>query len=256
MFLEFEGIENVRDLGGLMRIDGAKTRPGLLLRTGRLEKATDADIQRLSDMGLAHVVDFRDASEIRRAPDRPVPGAQYHALPALPNLQQNFRPVDDPTYTAQDVHDDFSRIYRYLAQSSEAVEAYAAFFRVLLESEGRPVLFHCTQGKDRTGVAALLLLTALGVDEDTILRDYLLTNEYTGRTLAAFEQMDAPPFAPDIAREVFLVFEENLRAYRHCLEVEYGSVSNYLELVLDVGPREIERLEDFYLDRPDELMAI
>ena len=91
-------------------------------------------------------------------------------------------------------------------------------------------------------------LTALGIDEESIRRDYLLTNEFTGQILRKFEAMDEPPFPMDIAREVFLVYEENLRSYRHCVELEYGSVSNYLELVLGIGPDEIETLERCYLE--------
>lgn len=248
MFLDFDGIENVRDLGGLLRLDGARTKSGLLLRAGRLTHAADADIQRLADMGLAAVIDFRDADEVRRSPDRAVPGAVYYNMAALPNLKDNFRPIDDPTYTAAEVHADFRRVYRFLAQSNEAQEAYSEFFRILLASEGRPVLWHCTQGKDRTGAAALLLLTALGVDEAVIYRDYMLTNEFTQAVLDAFAAMEDPPFPPDIAREIFLVFEDNLRLYQHCIELEYGSVPNYLELALGVGPDEIETLERYYLE--------
>ena len=97
MFLTFEGIENARDLGGLLREDGAKTKPGLLLRTGRLTRATDDDIRRLSMMGLSAVIDFRDGGEVKRDPDREVPGAAYYHLPALPDLAKNFKPVDDPS---------------------------------------------------------------------------------------------------------------------------------------------------------------
>ena len=248
MFLDFEGLENVRDLGGLLREDGAKTKSGVLLRTGRLGKASNADIQRLADMGLWAVIDFRDTGEIRKSPDREVPGAEMHHLQALPELSQTFKPIDDESYTAEEVHRDFRRVYRYLAQSNEAQEAFTAFFRILLASEGRPVLWHCTQGKDRTGVAALLLLTALGIDEETIYRDYMLTNEFTQGILDEFAGMESPPFPMDIAREIFLVFEENLRFYQHCIELEYGSVMNYLELVLGVGPDEIETLEKYYLE--------
>ena len=248
MFLEFEGIENVRDLGGLLRLDGAKTKSGLLLRAGRLEKATDRDLDRLREMGVCAVIDFRDEGEVRRAPDRPVPGAAWYHLPALPDLSKHFRAVDDKSYTAAEVHRDFRRVYRYLAQSNEAQEAFAAFFRVLLASEGRPVLWHCTQGKDRTGAAALLLLTALGIDEETIRRDYMLTNEFTGKLMDGFAGMESPPFAMDVAREIFLVFEENIKFYVNCLELEYGSVLNYLELALGIGPDEIETLESYYLE--------
>ena len=248
MFLPFEGIENVRDLGGLLRVDGAKIRPGLLLRSGRLEHATDGDLERLQKMGLSAVIDFRDPGELLRAPDRMVPGAVYRHLPALPDLSKTFKPVDDPTYTAEEVRNDFRRIYIYLAQSPESIETYSEFFRLLLASEGRPVLWHCTQGKDRTGVAALLLLTALGIDEETILRDYMLTNEFTQRLLDRAVERADPAFPPDVAREVFLVYEENIRSYVNCLEIEYGSVMNFLELALGIGPDEIETLERYYLE--------
>jgi len=248
MFLEFEKIENVRDLGGMLRADGARIKPGLLYRTGRLYKATDRDVERLVSLGIHDIIDLRDEDETARAPDREIPGAAHHSLPALPRLADNFKPVDDPSYTAQEVHDDFRRVYRLLAQSPESLEAYTQFFRVLLRSEGKPVLFHCTQGKDRTGVAALLLLTALGIDDDSIMRDYLLTNEFTGKLLQEMEAMDEPPFPADIAREVFFVWEENLRFYRHCVELEYGSIMNFLELALGVGPDEIETLERYYLE--------
>ena len=248
MFLNFEGIENVRDLGGMLRADGAKIRPGRLLRAGRLEKATDGDLGRLAEMGLAEGIDLRDGGELQRAPDRIVPGAVYHHLPVLPPIDENFKPVDDPTYTAEELHRDFRRIYLLLAQSPEAQAAYGEFFRILLAAEGRPVLWHCTQGKDRTGVGALLLLTALGMDWDTIMEDYLLTNTFTQRLMDGIAVMENPPFNEDIAREIFLVFPENLRMYRDCVELEYGSVMNYLELALNVGPDEIETLERYYLE--------
>lgn len=248
MFIEFEGIENVRDLGGIARPDGRRIRDGLLLRAGRLENATDADIRRLRDMGLSAVIDFRDEGELLHAPDREVPGAAYHHLRALPDLSANFKPIESGDYSAQGIHDDFRRIYNYLALSPEAQEAYTAFFRILLASEGRPILWHCTQGKDRTGVAALLLLTALGVDEETVEMEYMLTNDFTQGILDSFAAMEKPPFSPEVAREVFLVFRENLRYYRSCVELEYGSVMSYLELALGIGPREIEKLELYYLD--------
>lgn len=248
MFLEFEKIENVRDLGGLRRADGAVTKQGLLLRAGRLSRATDTDIDRLCGMGLRHVIDFRDADETRQDPDREVPGAVFHSLPALPRLRDHFRPPDDPDYTAAEIRRDFSRVYTLLAGSPEADSAYESFFRILLSAGAEPVLFHCTQGKDRTGVAALLLLTALGFDDETILRDYMLTNEFTAKLLQRFETGEDPAFSPEAAREIFLVFEENYRLYLRCIGLTWGSVMNYLGIALGVGPREIEALESMYLE--------
>ena len=247
MFLTFEGIENVRDLGGLTRADGAQVRRGVLLRSGKLSDATEGDLKRLADMGLRTVLDFRDPAECRRHPDRAVPGAVNRNLPALPDLGKHFRPPDDPTYTAREIHEDFHSIYRYLAVSMESQSAYASFFDALLASEGAPVLWHCTQGKDRTGVAAILLLTALGFDEDTILAEYMLTNEYMQRQLDAFEAAGETPEQMAVAREVFLVYEENARYYMRCVQLEYGTLPQYIELALGVGPRQIETLERYYL---------
>ena len=79
MFMEFQGIENARQLGGLTREDGARIRQGVLLRTGMLEKATDEDIRRLEELGLAHIIDFRDIREVEEHPDRPISARPFPA---------------------------------------------------------------------------------------------------------------------------------------------------------------------------------
>lgn len=248
MFLTFEGIENVRDLGGLVRPGGARVKSGLLLRSGKLSGATDGDIRRLADMGLFAVVDFRDKAERDRDPDREVPGAACYCLPALPDLSALFDSPEDEGFTAAQAHRDFRELYRYLALSPEAHEAYTRFFRILLASEGRPVLWHCTQGKDRTGVAAMLLLTALGFEEDAAVEEYLLTNDYMGKRLEAYAASGVSEAQAALAREVLLVFRENARFYLDCLQIEYGSVMNFVELALGIGPDEAETLERYYLE--------
>jgi protein-tyrosine phosphatase len=247
MFFEFEGIENVRDLGGLPRLDGTSVRKNILFRSGKLADATDGDIQRLTELGICTVIDFRDGAECQRDPDRTIPGAVYCHLPALPDLSALFGPMGSDLTPAQ-AHDHFRQLYRYLATSPEALNAYTRFFEVLLASEGKPVLWHCTQGKDRTGVAAMLLLTALGLEEDTILDEYMRTNEYMQSMLARYADAGKSQEEMALLREVFLVFYENAKFYLDCIRVEYGSVPLFLELALNVGPREIETLERYYLD--------
>jgi protein-tyrosine phosphatase len=247
MFYTFEGIENVRELGGLPRLDGATVRPGLLYRTGKLTSATDDDLRRLADMGISAVIDFRDGAECRQDPDRPIPGATYYHLPALPDLSALFGPMGAELTPAQ-AHDHFRQLYRYLATSPEALDAYTRFFEILLASEGKPVLWHCTQGKDRTGVAAMLLLTALGLEEDTILDEYMRTNDYMQTILDGYAAKGKGPEEMALLKEIFWVFLENAKFYLDCIRVEYGSVSLFLELALNVGPKEIETLEGYYLD--------
>jgi protein-tyrosine phosphatase len=135
-----------------------------------------------------------------------------------------------------------------LATSPEALDAYTRFFEILLASEGKPVLWHCTQGKDRTGVAAMLLLTALGLEEDTILDEYMRTNDYMKPMLERYAAEGKSQEELALLKEVFFVFYENARFYLDCIRVEYGSVSLFLELALNVGPKQIETLEGYYLD--------
>lgn len=249
MTMDFEGVENARELGGLARMDGARIKKGLLLRTGKLSHASDGDIKRLADMGLSVIIDFRDLIEIQHDPDREVPGTAHYHLPALADLGEVFgKMVDDETLTAEETHAGFGLLYRSLALSPKSHEAYTRFFEILLQSEGKPVLFHCTQGKDRTGVAGMLLLTALGFDEDTVLGEYMLTNDYMQRQLDGLAQRDIPAEKLAIAREVLLVFRENAESYLQNIRIEYGSVINFLELALGVGPKETAALERFYLE--------
>jgi hypothetical protein len=171
----------------------------------------------------------------------------YHHVPALPDLSALFGPMGAELTPAQ-AHDHFRQLYRYLATSPEAVDAYARFFEILLASEGKPVLWHCTQGKDRTGVGAMLLLSALGLEEETILQEYMRTNDYMQPQLDAYAASGKTPEQVALLREVFFVFLENAKFYLDCIRVEYGSVALFLELALGVGPRQIETLEGYYLD--------
>ena len=245
MFYGFDGIENFRDLGGLARSDGARLKEGLLLRSGHLGRASAADLARLAEMGVGLVIDMRDRGERRRAPDRTVARAENVWLPPAPDLNAVIPFRSD---TPQMVHKMFHEFYRYLALHPDAIGAYEAFFQRLLAAEAdRAVLWHCSQGKDRTGVGAMLLLSALGFERETVLDEYMRTNEFAQKQLEQLRFTRADEQELAIMAEVFPVFEENARYYFDCVQIEYGSVQNYLELALNVGPEEIARLEARYL---------
>ena len=249
MFIAFDGIENARELGGLTRLDGRHIKEGVLFRTGHLENASREDVRRLEESGLSHIIDLRDMREVTEHPDQAVPGAEHHHIPALGDLRDLFKKKpDDPTMTAEEVHHDFCQLYRVLAQSPHSQTAYEKFFQVLLGSEGKPVLWHCTQGKDRTGIAAMLLLIALGFEEEQALQEFMLTNRFAEKQLAALEAAGKPQKVLDFMKEIFFVFYDNARFYLDCLHLEYGNIYNFLELVLGIGPKEIETLEKYYLE--------
>lgn len=244
MFYTFDGVENVRDLGGLTRSDGAKIRENVLFRTGHLGRASQADVQRLADWGVKLVIDMRDRRERDRSPDKEVPGARNLWLPPVPDLEEVI-PIKSTV--PREVREVFHEFYRLLSLHPVAIEAYEGFFRELLAAEGAPALWHCTQGKDRTGVGTLLLLSALGFDRETAVWEYLLTNQFAQGQLEAMRLARATEEELALMGEVFPVFERNARYYFECVDFEYGTMDNYLELALGVGPRERARLEEYYL---------
>lgn len=245
MFLTFDGIDNVRDLGGLRRADGAAIRQGALLRSGHLQYASAGDMARLADMGLCLIADLRDADEVRRHPDKSLPGARHVHLPALPELKTLFPALE--TATPAQARAGFHELYRYLALSPEAITAYSDLFQEMLALEGRPLLFHCTQGKDRTGAAAILIMSALGFGRGSCVEEYLRTNEFARGQLEAMRLARATEEELAVMAQVFPVFESNVCYYFDCIDIEYGSMANYLELALSLGPEELERLESYYL---------
>ncbi len=244
MFLRFDGIENARDLGGMVRTDGARIRQGALLRSGHLGRASEADVARLADMGVCLVVDMRDRHEREREPDRAVPGARNVWLPPAPDLPAI---IPMKAETPAQVRQVFHEFYRYLALHPDAIEAYNGFFRELLSAQGKPVLWHCTQGKDRTGVGAMLLLSALGFDWDAIMEEYLLTNQFAAGQLEQMRLARAGEEQLAVMAEVFQVFETNGTYWSDCVRIEYGSVESYLEMALNLDPEDMEKLQESYL---------
>jgi protein-tyrosine phosphatase len=144
--------------------------------------------------------------------------------------------------------------YVTLLTTRRGIDGYRRFFRILLElEEGSAILWHCTDGKDRTGIAAMLILTALGADRQTILEDYLLTNEYNARQLAMVQAAFAKRELTEHQRRMLAfttggveeVFLHNAIA---CLEERYGSVEAYMEQELGVGAAEREKLRRMFLE--------
>ncbi len=176
-------VKNFRDLGGIPAADGKSVCYGKLYRSGHLGKIKPKVAEKLRDKkGLRTVIDLRAPAELSHKRDIVPEGVDYLHIPPLtdeqnpavtrhtgPSILKKIMKVDGGarTYLAD--------TYRTMISSESALEALREFFDVLLEDDGA-VLWHCTQGKDRTGVAAAAILLALGVDRDEIMRDYMRTN--------------------------------------------------------------------------------
>lgn len=243
MFLKFEHTDNARDLGGIPTIDGKRVKSGLLYRTAELDESTPDDIRRLSeDYHIRYILDFRDPIEYGNRPDLAIPGAENIAIPVLPRI-----PANDYEIAHADPMTIFNRIYREFALDDRPAAAYREFFDVLLRGDG-PVLWHCTQGKDRTGIGAILLLTALGVSWEEAERDYFLTNEAMRPIYEAFMAKATTERERSVADKVIFVMPECLGIFTSLVQEHFGGIMGYIKTRVGLTDDEIARLKELYTE--------
>lgn len=261
--IHLNSIRNARELGGYITADGRRVKSGVLLRTANLSGISDDDVRLLTDVyRLAHIVDFRMDMELPGAEDPPIAGAEYHHLNVIdPSL---FPPQEDASAGAaldlvqsvemsEKIGAFDGRMYVGFLSGLTGRKAYADFFRILLSADpDRAVLWHCTSGKDRTGLAAMLLLSVFGVDEETIIEDYLLTNAYNAKRIEGTRlYLRAQGYDDVFVEKAILVLdaisESMMRTAIAYLKKEYGSVVGYVRDGLQIDQDDINSLKEKYL---------
>ncbi|MCF0261223.1 MAG: tyrosine-protein phosphatase, partial [Erysipelotrichaceae bacterium] len=187
-----DSIVNARDLGGYPVKNGKRVKSGLLLRSAALNGMSENDRQTLQNLNLSLVIDFRDQFEIDGSPDPEMEGVrQVHLSPAdlqkdpgLRNITSSAVLLDFCPEAIQRMFESLqsfsiTSLYRSFLLEDKGKAGYREFFKLLLaQPDDEAVLWHCSFGKDRAGLAAALLLSVLGADRKTILDDYELSNEY------------------------------------------------------------------------------
>ncbi len=170
-----EGASNLRDLGGWPVADGRRVRRGLIYRSATLANLTDSDQAMVAGLGIRTVCDLRGVNEAALRPSRLPPSAERVHLPIEPSVGASLRDLMlREESTGEDVVSLLRRAYiDYLARF---LDVYRGLFALLLEPGRQAVLFHCSAGKDRTGVGAALVLTALGATRETVVADYRATD--------------------------------------------------------------------------------
>jgi len=236
------GASNFRDLGGYPAKDGRLVRWRRIFRSNHLGHVTDADIEVLRGLDLKRAFDFRGAEERLAAMCR-LEEIAVHSLPIEPTVAATLRGIRDSgtplsSAAAMEVMRDS---YRGYVRNNTA--RFRALFAHMLEDRA-PLVIHCTAGKDRTGFACALILHALGVSDEVIAEDYLLTNRYYRRDLTA------SPDLPDEVRQAIASVETSfLAAGFEAVRAEYGNLENYFGDGLGLGPRERATLQASYLEQ-------
>lgn len=252
--LGFESVRNFRELGGYLAADGRRVRWGRFYRSARLGGITPEEKQRFAQLGIRVVLDLRSDGEIAQMPDPVFEGSEQKVISAL--IQKNKQQVNlDPsvlfTFSPEEMLEDdaaFTERYRQMPFDNEA---YHYLFDKLEKGE-TPVLFHCTAGKDRTGVAAMLILLALGVSWETIKEDYMLTNLFCGDILDEVLDKYYKPGQPEHVRHFLTCIAgvelRNLEAAYESVLARYGDVQRYFSEEFGLQGARLERLRDRYLE--------
>ena len=266
------GVGNARELGGYKTEDGRTVRQGILLRTAKLSGATEEDLQRLvSEYHPAVVVDFRGDTEIEKNPDPEISGARNLNLQIIdeeedPLPEEMAAEVEvliaqngeigklDMLRLAIKYGTFTDQMYVDFLSSDTGKAGYRRFFDELLDlPDGRAILFHCSEGKDRTGCAAMLVLFALGADEETVMEDFLLTNVYNAALIEEDRRMLEAEGISREEMETYLPMMDQVNPAYMAAAIEWmtetcGSPRGYITQMLGVTEDEIAALRDKFLE--------
>ena len=248
---------NIRDLGGLQAGDGRYVRKGLLYRSSALYFFDKKELEPVQALGIRMVLDFRAESGARKRPDPPLAGAAYYNKCA--GFQNMIEDLNSPADLASLIFDEDQKgntidvlVSSYMASLAFSNESYQFMFDSLLSGTA-PLLFHCSNGKDRTGVAAMLILLALGVPEETVKADYMQSNVTRRAEIEAL-------------MEKYKVLTDNLNNARSFLTMvggvlpqsadmmmseileKYGTYENYMEKEYGFDEEKLNKFRDMYLE--------
>lgn len=251
--LPLEGAPNFRDLGGYVTEQGGRLKWGKLYRSSKLSDLSEDDRNRVRRLGLTLVCDFRQAVEQELDPTHLGEG-HTHLLANLPvnpgsaqsfidNLHNGIIAVDNASDFMLEMNRDFVH---------SQMPRYAEMFQLLLTGD-QQVLIHCASGKDRTGIGSALILDVLGVPEDAIVQDYMLTNRYlpvdaeVSRLAGQFADETGAPVTEEVLRPLMEVRPEYILACFEEIRKHYQSKDHFYEAALDLDAQDIKALRERYL---------
>ncbi|GBG94815.1 protein tyrosine phosphatase [Ligilactobacillus salitolerans] len=259
--LQIENGFNFRELGGYQTTTGKRIKKHKLLRSAALNNLSEKDLQYLDEYGLRYDIDFRSPEEQKRQPDRLPAQAAYHFAPVFTVDETKSQDADraENEMFLKQPNAGFKQMlnaYNDIVLSDNAKKAYRKFIDLMLANSGtdESVIFHCSAGKDRTGMGAVYALTILGVDQETIRSDYLASNVFLE------QRREFKPFSDRLpAKLQTATYLENMKAlssvsteYLDCalgtMQREYGTLEHYIETELGVTKQQKTDLQRIYLE--------
>lgn len=253
--ISLKATDNTRDLGGIQAQNGQHIRKYRLIRSDALNKLSAHDKWKLQkQLRVKVILDFRSKGEIHNAPDATVHGARNNRLSVMAN--PNF----GVHTTAQYIHElagkqpnNMELFYQKMVTQPHSIKAYRTMFRYLLKQRSGGILYHCTYGKDRTGIATMLILSSLGIPKTTIMKNYLASNRYLKSvTNREYRQMRRHTHN----RKVLANLKRSRSAKAAYLNAAYsaiyqqsGSIKHYLRSQMHLSANDIQKLRHLYLNK-------
>ena len=267
MIIDLKGVQNVRELGGYRMPDGSTVRHGLLFRGGLLHNAAPESLERLSNEFNVRInFDFRTEGEKNHAPDPEIGGAEYLWLPTLDPFEGNktnnvfsnkkcrsaeelvLKYAGDP-----EVQEAARDMYTDIVTNEYSQLQYAVFLKRIGSITDGGVYWHCSQGKDRTGLGAAYLLAALGADRETILYDYNLSADAYREEEKQYAEMILSQGGGekelDVVKTFISVNTAHFITALDLIDSDFGGMDNYLREYLLVSDDDREVLRSRYLER-------
>lgn len=245
---------NFRDIGGYRTRDGHRVRTGLAYRSDQMNLLSEADLATIATLRPAAVADLRTLTERTREPDRLPSGARYIVLDVAADSSESLG-GDMRLAMAQIAQGKGEALLvaanREFVTLPSARQSYAALIRLMIAADG-PVVYHCTAGKDRTGWGTAVVLSLLGVPRETIMQDYLLSNDRLAAKNAAILEglaRSGSKMSPAFLEPVLTVKPSYIEAAFAEVDHTYGSFDAYVSKGLGLSPREISALRTKLLTR-------
>lgn len=239
-----QGALNFRDAGGYTTKDGKRVIWGKVFRSADISKLTDADLQLMAGKHIYTVIDFRGVKESAAAPDRLLPTTEYTLCSAgsdsMPDMKQIALLVKQG---------GFLETFYGNASLPYYGDRYKPLFQKLLTlPDTAAILYHCTGGRDRTGMASALFLYALGVPEATIEADFTASNIYLQPLHARMYQGMSQGMGLDMAtvKKEMDLRPELLHIFFGAIKNKYGSIEQFMEQELGMGKKELTLLRKKY----------
>ena len=252
--IAFKKVLNFRDLGGIRTMQGRQIQWGKIYRSGKLEKLQREEFEAMKALGIRTVVDLRTIGEVTEEPDKipPNEGINLIHIPISGITDEDLHKTKkDIKKQSPEEFDGAGKMETVMERfAMQGHQDFAKVFELLLNEENSSIVYHCTAGKDRTGLLTALILSALGVADEVIMQEYLLSNYYRHEKMERNARLGAHILGieTESSRAIMDVRPNYLEASFHAIIEKYGSTEQYLQTAIGLEEQDLAKLRDLYLE--------